>query len=140
MKSTEFLHPSELNALGALPMLRRRGLGKMSLSSSFDHPDKARLETELNAYYYACGCSTSAKLLLLGIAAGLIYSAFGSAFQDMGLGNAALFTIGAGIAGAISGKLLGLYRAHKKLIKTVHTVQALWRPEVARETEQILCG
>ncbi len=65
MKTSVIRHPSELNELATLPVLRKRGVGKIQLSESFQHEDKALLERNLNRYYHACGCSTSAKYLLI---------------------------------------------------------------------------
>lgn len=140
MKITEIQHPSELNVLISLPFLRKRGLGKIQLSSTFNHTEKSNFENSLNRYYHACGCSTSAKLLLIGVAGGLLYSAIAVTFQDYGISNAVTTIIGAGIGGAILGKIVGLFLARRKLLKVVYTIQALWRPEAKQEKELILCG
>lgn len=139
MKTTEIVHPSELNALTAPWFLRRRGRGKISLAN-FKHADANELEKELNRQYYACACSTSASWLLIGIAIGIVYSAYGLILSDLVLANAGIVTVAAGIVGAVLGKVAGLYRARSKLLKTVHTIQALWKVEKTQEKELILCG
>jgi len=139
-KTTEIIHPSELNALSSFTIFRRRGLGQLQIASSFEHPDKNQLENDLNKYYYACGCSTSAKLLLIGTFIGILYVALYYASQDLSFGNAILTIISAGIGGAVLGKGIGLFRANLQLKRTVRTIQEHWRPKVKQELEQILCG
>lgn len=130
-KLTIIEHPSQLNALTTFPFSRKRGRGKIQFSDNFQHPEREQLEKAINKNYYACGCSSSAKFLIVGLIIGLVSVGVDSAFLEAHwikrpVATLLILTFG----GAILGKLIGLARANNKLKRTVHTVQAFWRPIV----------
>jgi|SRR5688572_6368548 hypothetical protein len=138
-RTTVIKHPSQLNALSAFKIFRTRGLGHLSLAA-FEHKEKEKLEKELNKYYYACGCDTSAKALILFLVAGIVYSALSLFMNDMSVLHASYYTIGAGIGGGVVGKMIGIFQANNKLKRTVYTIQAYWKPEGAPSMRPISCG
>lgn len=123
-------------------MVRKRGLGRLKLPPEFDHPMRNQLEEDLNRYHYACGCTTSAKLLLAGLAAGLIFSIYTGIEHEITLFNAILITVGTGIGGSILGKMIGLSKANKHLKETVRMIKRYWIVDRRDTTEEIpvLCG
>jgi hypothetical protein len=135
-------HPSQLNALSSYSFSRRRGLGKIELSDVFQHPEREKLEENLNKNYYACGCSTSARYLISGLVVGVLAVAVDNTFFETHrilhpISTVLITTFG----GAIIGKLVGLSKANSKLKRTIHTIQAFWRPKTESPmTEQPICG
>lgn len=135
-------HPSQLNTLSAIPFFRTRGLGKIHLSDSFQHNEREQLEKDINKYYYACGCSTSAKFLIAGLLLGLLLNGIDDTLLNLQWKlhpiTIILFTA---IGGGIIGKLIGLVKANSKLKRSIHTVQAFWRPKTeSTMKEQPDCG
>ena len=124
-------HPSELNALSSFPFSRKRGLGKIVLSEAFQHEDREQLEKDINTHYYACGCNTSAKYLLSGLVIGVLLVAGTNFLPNYQLNLSPITTIlVTTIGGGILGKIVGLLSANAKLKRSIHTVQALWRPKI----------
>lgn len=142
MKNRNILiqHPSQLNALTSFPFLRTRGRGKISLPESIQHPDKEKWEKDINKNYYACGCDTGAKGLMLFLVAGLIYSIYGNITTDISIITSVLQVVLFAVGGAIVGKVVGLWRADNRLKKTVHTVQAHWELKLKPEKQIYTCG
>jgi hypothetical protein len=133
-------HPSELNSLTAARLFRKPGRGKIRLSPDFEHPEKEQWEAALNRYYYACGCSSGAKGLLLMLALGLGAGIAAYALGILPLKHAAALPLAAAIAGAAIGKVSGLAAANRRLARVVHTVQANWKPEDKAERPLVACG
>lgn len=135
-------HPSELNSLSTLPFTRRRaGRGRIALSNTFRHQDKAKWEQRLNRDYYACGCNEGAKGLLLGL---VIFGGFAllNYLDADWMVSRSLTTFGIGVIGmSIFGKLVGLFRADMRLKRTVREIQEEWKPEQTEiKSEVIGCG
>ena len=141
-KQTIIEHPSQLNALSAFSFSRRRGRGKIQLSQSFQHPERGQLEAAINKNYYACGCSTSARYLIAGLViGGLALGVDTYLLQDSWIQWPMTIVLATTFGGAILGKLVGLANANAKLKRSIHTVQAFWRPQTERPVrEQPLCG
>ena len=141
MRTTEIIHPSELNSLSTFTLLRSGGRGKLLLSESFVHDDKKMLENELNRYYHACGCDTGAKTMLLFTLAGLIYSIIQYAQSEITFPYVALNVFIFSLVGSVIGKIYGKYIADKKLKTTVHKIQSAWRvPEPNLSNNSPVCG
>ncbi|MEZ5331984.1 MAG: hypothetical protein R2991_07985 [Thermoanaerobaculia bacterium] len=122
----EIDHPTQLNALSVFPLLRTRTVGRLRLGGSLaGHPERAAWEAELNRQYFACGCDTSAKGLLLGLLGGGLVGLFAAESPGAGLGLA----LGGALAGAVLGKALGLLRAHSRLRDVVRKIQKSWKVE-----------
>lgn len=141
MKNFVIEHPSELNIISALPVKRTAGLGRIRLGGSIaEHPKREGWEMQLNSGYFACGCDTAAKGLLLGIAVGIVWN--GSSFwtRETSIWPLLLGTVGIALAGAIAGKIYGLYKAETKLRSVVIDIQEHWKIDRPDETVQILCG
>jgi hypothetical protein len=139
-RSTVISNPSDLNALNSFPFARKRGIGKISLAENFQHEEREELEKQLNKYYYACGCSTSSKWLISGLILGGVLTIAGNYISGFDTPNALLTVTGLGLAGAISGKILGLVKANSNLKRCIHTIQAFWRPKGEPMREKFTCG
>jgi hypothetical protein len=133
-------HPSELNTLTASRLFRKSGLGVIRLSSEFRHPEKDQWEAAINRYYYACGCSSGAKGLLMMLALGLGASVAAYAFDALSLKQLVALPFASAIVGAVIGKVSGLTIAQRRLTRVVHTVQANWKPEGKVERPIVTCG
>lgn len=136
----EIVHPSELNALLRYRLWRGSVGRRIRLSSRFSHPDKSRWESEINRYYFACGCSTSAKGLILMLFAGIALSGTLVILGNAGPASAASILVLAPLIGALAGKVIGLYTARRRLRRTVADVQASWRPTQGGGSEVVHCG
>lgn len=136
---TLFEHSSQLNALRTFPLLRTPGLGLLRLGGEMArHENGEKWQRELNRSYHACGCDTGAKGLLLGLLAGLIAAAAGSA--PWLSWPAAGLVFGTALAGAAIGKLIGLTRAQLRLTRTVREIAAEVRPREPVVVDDIACG
>lgn len=119
-------HPAQLNKMTSFSMARRRGLGLLKLSSEFVHSKRGVLEEQLNKYYYACGCSQSAKMFIFGLLLGGLALLLHNYYPSFAV-PAWYWTVpGLGIAGGILGKVYGLSRANHKLRQTASEIQSLW--------------
>lgn len=138
-RETVLQHSSELNALTTLPFLRTRGRGTLRLGGVMANlPEREMWERELNRNYYACGCDTGAKGLLIGLGVGLIVAAV--SLRAMGAWQIAGVVLGAAIAGAILGKIAGLLRAQGRLNRVVREIEAAARPREPQALDPITCG
>jgi hypothetical protein len=143
MPSREHLltDPSQLNALSVLPFTRTSGLGRLRLGGNIaEHPEKKRWESELNKYYYACGCNTSGIGLIIALLVGSAWAAYSYFQGSWGGGFAVEMTLLIAVGGAIIGKLIGWIRANEELRKTVREIQQHWKPEQPQGREQWSCG
>lgn len=139
-RNSQINHPSELNVLLASRFMRKRGLGKITLSPTFEHPEKQQWETDINRYYYACGCASGARGLMLMLVLGLGGSIIAYLLGALSGRQLIVIPIVAAIVGAVIGKLAGLARARRRLVRVVHTVQAHWKPKDREERPIIICG
>ena len=139
-RSSQINHPSELNSLTTFRLVRRAGRGTITLSPEFEHPLKQQWEADINRYYYACGCASGARGLLLMLVLGLGVSVIAYLFDALSVRQLIAIPIVAAIAGAAIGKIAGLARAHRRLVRVVHTVQANWKPTDKQERPIITCG
>lgn len=139
-RTLQINHPSELNSLIGPRLMRKAGRGAIRLSPEFKHPQKELWEADINRHYYACGCSSSAKGLLVMLALGLIVSVGAYSFDLAPLRQAIALPIISAVIGAGIGKFSGLARARRRLTRTVHTVQANWKPEDETERPIVICG
>ena len=139
-RSLQINHPSELNSLITFGLFRKPGRGTIRLSPAFKHPEKERWEADVNRYYYACGCSTGAKGLLLMLLLGLGASVASYVFDALSLKQMLALPIASAIVGAVIGKLSGLAAARRRLTRVIHTVQASWKPDGKTERPIVICG
>lgn len=134
-------HPSQLNNLSRLPLLRVRGVGTIRLQGEISgHPAQPKWEADLNRYYFACGCDTSAKCLtavLLIVGAWSVFSYFQG---ELSFWAALQVSLGSAIAGAVAGKFFGLWRANNKLKQTISEIQSQWKPAEEPEPDRWSCG
>jgi len=143
MKHKEYIinHPSQLNSLSVMPIMRTKALGSLRLGGNITtHPKKALWEAELNKYYYACGCDTGAVGLIIGLFCGGAFAIFKYYQQDWKLGSAisAIFITTILLTGL--GKLFGLMKARQELQKTIRVIQQKWIPEQPPKHDQLSCG
>lgn len=138
--SLQINHPSELNSLLTPRLFRKSGRGTISLSPAFEHPQRELWQTAINRHYYACGCGSSAKGLLVTLLIGMAIGLAGYVGDMMSLKQAAALTLGGAAIGAAIGKWAGLASANDKLARVVHTVQAHWRPDDKEERPIAICG
>ena len=75
-------------------------------------------------------------MLVLGLAGSIAAYVFGS----LPLRQLIAIPIAAAVVGAAIGKIAGLARAHRRLVRVVHTVQAHWKPTDKQERPAIICG
>lgn len=139
-RNLQINHPSELNSLTTSRLFRKPGRGLIRLSPEFRHPEKDQWEASINRYYYACGCSSGAKGLLVLLVLGLGVSFTTYVFDTLPLKQTLALPIAAAIFGAMIGKLSGLATARRRLTRVVHTVQANWEPEDKAERPIVICG
>jgi hypothetical protein len=139
-RSSQINHPSELNSLITSRLFRRPGRGKIGLSPEFKHPEKEQWEANINRYYYACGCSTGAKGLLLMLTLGLAVGGAAYVFDGLSLKQMIALPIAAAVLGAVIGKLSGLAAARRRLTRVIHTIQANWKPLDKAEEPIVICG
>ncbi len=123
---TTINHPAQLNTMTSFSMARKRGLGLLKLSSEFVHNKRGVLEEQLNKYYYACGCSQSAKMLLFGLLLGGLALFLNNYYPSFAIPAWHWTVPSLGIAGAVLGKVYGLSRANHKLRQTISEIQSLW--------------
>jgi hypothetical protein len=133
-------HPSELNSLILTRPFRKSGRGAIRLTPQFQHPEKEQWEADINRYYYACGCSSGAKGLLLMLVAGVLLGGAAYAADLISIGQALAAPVVGAILGAVIGKLAGLGSARRRLTRVVHTVQAHWKPADKAERPTMICG
>jgi hypothetical protein len=138
--NTEIQHPSQLNSLTSFSMFRGRGRGRISLSSTFDHPNKKEWESQLNRNYYACGCDSGAKGLMIFLAAGVTYVFLFKSAGEIGIVKSIFMVIGISLLGAFLGKSMGLIYANRRLKRTINAIQSNWKTEDRKDSEMILCG
>jgi hypothetical protein len=139
-RSFQINHPSELNSLITLRLFRKPGRGIIHLSPEFKHLEKEQWETDINRYYYACGCSSGAKGLLIMLVLGLVFSITAYFFNALSFKQMLVLPIATAICGAVIGKFSGLATAHRRLTRVIHTVQANWKPMDKTERPIIICG
>lgn len=139
-RSLQINHPSELNNLTTSRLFRKPGRGTIRLSPEFMHPEKGQWEADINRYYYACGCSSGAKALLVMLILGLGISFAAYVFDALSLKQIIALPIAAAIFGAVIGKVSGLATARRRLTRVVYTVQATWKPENKEERPIVVCG
>lgn len=139
-RTLQINHPSELNSLTHSRWFRKAGLGAIRLSPEFDHPQKEQWESQINRYYYACGCADGATGLMSLLVLGLIGGFAAYQFDVLTLKQFVAVPIAASIIGAAVGKLSGLAAARRKLTRVVHTVQANWKPLDRTESPLSICG
>lgn len=127
-RETVFTHPSQLNSLSRWPFLRNAGMGQLRLGGALaDHAQRAAWELALNRHYRACGCSASAKMLLLATPAGAAFAVQGAWVGRFGWGQAVLVAVAVGVAGGLLGKAWALVMAHRALCATVTDIQQHWK-------------
>lgn len=135
------MDPSQLNALSTIPFVRTSGVGRLRLGGDMvEHPERKRWESELNRYYFACGCDTGATGLILGLLAGIVWAAYSIIQGETGIGYAVGVVLLIAIAGAVAGKLIGLIQANNRLNRTVTEIQTHWQSSEIGENEQWSCG
>ena len=78
--------------------------------------------------------------MLLMLVFGLGVSVMGYLFDALSVRQLIAIPIIAATAGAAIGKVAGLVRAHRRLVRVVHTVQAYWKPKDKQERPMIICG
>ena len=139
-RTLQINHPSELNSLTTFRPFRKPGRGTITLSPEFEHPEKQQWEADINRHYYACGCASGAKGLLAMLLLGVGISIVAYVADVLSLRQLIAIPIVAAIAGAAIGKIAGLARAHSRLVRVVHTVQAHWKPTDKQERPIITCG
>jgi hypothetical protein len=137
---TEFKHPSQLNSLSPFSLFRKSGLGTLKLSASFEHENKQTWEKELNKYYYACGCSEGSKGLLLFLLGGMVYFGVKTYLGNSDVWTSIATALGIAMAGAVIGKITGLYKANSKLKRTVYSIQSHWKTRDNTLKDKIVCG
>lgn len=143
MKNKTYLieHPSQLNDLWVIPLLRTKALGKIVLGGSIvNHIEKERWERELNKYYFACGCDIGAKGLIIGFVGSLAYGGI-NYFQDIwSLSTTVPFILAATFVLSGFGKLFGLVIAQRNLNGVISEIQKNWKVETKPESEVWNCG
>jgi hypothetical protein len=134
-------HPSQLNALSALPLKRFVAPGSIRLGGSLaGHPQRELWEKQINASYRACGCNESSLGLGAGLIAGGLYAASGAAESTIPWLSTTVIVIGAAIAGAALGKLAGRVRANMRLQRTINTIRPHWKDEGPTSQDILVCG
>jgi hypothetical protein len=134
-------HPSQLNALSALPLRRFVAPGPIRLGGTLaNHPDREFWEKQINASYRACGCNESALGLGAGLIAAGIYLAVRTADPSAPWLSAMAVIGGAAIAGALLGKLAGRVRANARLQRTIDTIRPHWKAERPAAGGILACG
>jgi len=138
---TTLTHPTQLHRLRVWRFARTRGLGRLKLPPEVSESHREQWENDLNRYYYACGCDTGAKGIVLATVAMMIYAGWQWSQGHISLGRGALLIGVAAVVGAIIGKLVGLAIADRKLKLLKREILRTWKPERrSHSTHIILCG
>jgi hypothetical protein len=138
---TTLTDPTQLHRLHVWRFARTRGLGRLKLPPEVPESHREQWENDLNRYYYACGCDTGAKGIVLAAVATVIYAWWQWSRGHISLGRGALLVGIAAVAGAIIGKLIGLAIADRKLKLLKREILRTWKThERAHTTHIILCG
>jgi hypothetical protein len=115
-------HPSELDALSVLPILRKPGQRRVTIAEHLiASPQREQLERELNRRLFACGCTAATFGVLLGAAAYAVWAYV--AAPDISLVAHAGRGLAAVVAGAVVGKIAGLFSAENRLKHAVADVR-----------------
>jgi hypothetical protein len=139
-RSLQINHPSELTSLLTSRVFRKPGRGTIRLSPDFKHPEREQWEASINRYYYACGCSSGAKGLLLMLALGVGVAGVAYIVEALPLEQIVAVPVATAIFGAVIGKASGVTTARRQLTRVVHTVQANWKPQDKLERPIVACG
>jgi hypothetical protein len=142
MKRREHIidHSSQLNALTVAPFLRPRGLGTVRLSGVMaDDPRREAWERDINRNFYACGCDTGSRGLVIGVFVGGAVALIG--FREAPWSVIAGIVAAGAITGAVIGKVIGLVQAQGRLRRVVDEIIEFARPkEPQRIEEGMRCG
>jgi hypothetical protein len=134
-------HPSQLNSLSVLPLAKISGIGTIRLTGTFEsHPQRAEFEEKLNKQYHACGCDSSAKSLIVGVAASAVFAAFKMSTDEWSLGYSAAVVLAVSVLALSAGRFYGLVKANGQLKKTRGDIQKIWIPEKGHKEEKAACG
>lgn len=125
--TTTLTHPSQLRPLSAWRFKRRPGLGKICLPESLAHERRDFWQQEINRYYYACGCDTGAKGVVLCVLAAAAWCLWRWSQGSLDW-STALKALGlASVGGALLGKTVGLAIAARRLELVKREVLAAWK-------------
>jgi multisubunit Na+/H+ antiporter MnhG subunit len=134
-------HPSQLRPLSVWRFKRTRGLGRFKFPETFQHKERDLWESDLNRYYYACGCDTGAKGVVIFTFAASALCVWRWSHAQSTLLQATILLIVAAVAGGLIGKLIGLAIAGRKLELLKRDVIAAWKIDPLPTPERtILCG
>lgn len=138
MRQLVITHPDELRGL-SISILGHRQAGPLQIEDEkVDAERRQRWEGQLNRAYFACGCPQSAAAMLLALLAYVVVIAiaqpFGSVWAYVGWGLAVT------IAGAVLGKMIGLYAANRRLQEVTDSIRKEWPAPPRVERETIGCG
>jgi hypothetical protein len=138
---TTLTHPTQLHRLRVWPFGRTRGLGRLKLPPELSESHREQWESDLNRYYYACGCNAGAKGVVLATVAMMIYAGWQWSYGHISLGRGGLLVGVGAIVGAIIGKLIGLAIADRKLKLLKREILRTWKVEQPSNSMHIiLCG
>jgi hypothetical protein len=136
-------HPSQLNALSTLPLLRSIQRGPVRLAGDLkNHPQREEWEKDINRLLRTCGCSSAANGLLLGIVVATMIIAYQMIADSDGttLTIVVVTVATLAIGFAVAGKLTGLAAANRKLRALVSIIQSNWKVENLPGNAGLFCG
>jgi hypothetical protein len=115
-------HPRELDALSVLPIKRPMGQRKVAIAEHLvASPQREQLENDLNRRLFACGCIAATAGVLIGAVAYAVWALV--AAPDVGVLSHIGRGVGAVVAGAFIGKLVGLFSAESRLKQAIADVR-----------------
>ena len=134
-------HPYQLNRLSVLPVLRTPGKGTITIEDdTIDSKTRTEWESELNKYYFACGCDKAAIGLLIGIVSIILWHVVFPEGQEVSLISKILISAGIIFVFTGIGKSIGLFLIQRKLDNLIKQIQSKWEKPLEPISEPWSCG
>lgn len=137
-ETREIHHPSQLAGVTVWRTLRARTLGPVHIASDAIAPEQARAwERQLNSLQRACGCEAAGIGLAIG--AVIAFAWWWLTDADVATGVAVTRSVALVFGAAIIGKVIGLWRAERRLQRLVTEIRGEWRAPPLAYSERV-CG
>ena len=120
-------HPSQLDALSVLPLMRPVSRHPVLLAGELSHhPMKEKWESQLNRLQRECGCGFAGVAMFAGVLIGTVLTFFVPVMHSGGLLSSSIWIGTIAIACAIVGKFIALIGIQKRLRNVIEEIQQQW--------------